>query len=123
MKLKKYNIIKIILLKIFISQQKNKLSFNIQLRLLDLTVLFFLWKTGHILGFYKKKSNLYKIFLKKHFQQFSMQFLGCKLSYKKFCLYKHRRLVSTSVILSSHGIISNNMLNKNIGGLLLCNIF
>jgi hypothetical protein len=42
MKLKKFKTSKLLLLKIFILQQKNRLSFNIRLKRTDLALLSFL---------------------------------------------------------------------------------
>ena len=90
----------------------------------DLALLCFLWKNSYILGFTQLVSNTYTIFLKKHFKQFSVNFIERKLSYKKLSLYNTCvSFTKTPIILSSNGLLSPTLITKRIGGLLLCDIF
>ena len=123
MLLKKFKTSKALLLKIFILQQKNKLNFNIKLKQSDLIILSFLWKNGYILGFTCLKLNIYTIFLKKQFKQFSIKFFESKLTYKELTRINQVSILKTPITLSSKGLNSNSFYNKNIGGFLLCNIF
>lgn len=121
MKLKKFKASKLLLLKIFILQQKNRLSFNIKLKRTDLALLSFLWKNGYILGFTCLKATMYTIFLKKQFKQFSVTFFESKLNSKS--LKKQASMLKTPVVLSNKGLFLNSLYNQNIGGFLLCHIF
>ena len=123
MKLKKLKSTKILLLKLFVLQQKNKLNFNIALKQGELLLLIFLWKSGYILGFSCWYQNVYTIFLKKQFKQFSANFFECNLNSQTLYSHYGNHLVSTPVILSPNGLQFNKLFNKNIGGFLLCNLF
>jgi hypothetical protein len=123
MKLKKLKTSKLLLLKIFILQQKNRLSFNIRLKRTDLALLSFLWKNGYILGFTCLKATMYTIFLKKQFKQFSVNFFESKLNSKSLHKQNQTSMLKTPIVLSSRGLIFNSLYNKNIGGFLLCYIF
>jgi len=121
--LKKIKHSKALLLKIFILQQKNKLRFDVRLKQLDLVFLSFLWENGFILGFCFKKLNVYTIFFKKQFKQFSIQFFEEKLKSKYFKIYNQASITSTPVVFSNNAFNQKNLLNKNVGGFLLCDIF
>jgi len=114
---------KILLLKLFVLQQKNKLFFNITLQQHELLLLISLWKSGYILGFTCRYKNVYTIFFKKQFKQFSIEFFEYKLNFQAICSYHKTNIVNSSVILSSKGINLSNLLFQSIGGFLLCNIF
>lgn len=122
MRLKKYKQTKVLLLKIFIAQQKNKFDLKLKLRKIDLTFLCFLWKSGYILGFTCLIANMYNIFLKKHFKQYSIKFVTQCLNFKTVCLYKSFSIIKTPIIVSSKGLLSFGNYKKNIGGFLLCDL-
>lgn len=123
MKLKKFKTSKILLLKIFVLQQKNRLSFNLKLKQADLALLSFLWKNGYILGFTCLRINIYMIFLKKQFKQFSINFFESTLSNKLLRRRNQTPIVKTPIVISNKGVFLNSLFNKNIGGFLLCYIF
>lgn len=123
MKLKKFKTSKIILLKIFVLQQKNRLSFNLELKQADLTLLSFLWKNGYILGFTCLSASIYTIFLKKQFKQFSIKFFESNLSNKTLRKRNQAPIIKTPIVLSHKGLLLNPLSNTNIGGFLLCYIF
>lgn len=123
MRLKKYKAFKILLLKIFISQQKNNLQLTIKLKSGDLMLLFFLWSLGYIIGFTRVNFNFYTIFFKKQFKQFSVRFFETKVCSKTLFFYNHTSTIKTQVILSSKGLKTNSLYAQNIGGFLLCDIF
>ena len=123
MRLKKYKTVKILLLKIFIAQQKNKLRLTIKLRVVDLTSLFFLWSMGYIVGFTRVDLNYYTVFLKKQFKQFSIKFFGNKLSAKAISFTNYASTIKTRIVFSPKGLKANSLSSHNVGGLLLCDIF
>ena len=122
MKLKKFKTSKILLLKIFVLQQKNRLSFNLKLKQADLALLSFLWKNGYILGFTCLRTNIYMIFLKKQFKQFSINFFESTLSNKLLRRRNQAPIVKTPIVISNKGVFLNSLFNKNIGCFLLCYI-
>jgi len=123
MRLKKYKTVKILLLKIFIAQQKNNLRLTLKLRVIDLVSLFFLWNLGYIVGFTRVSLNYYTIFLKKQFKQFSIRFFDNKISSKVISFNNPASTIKTRILFSTKGLKSNNLCSYNVGGFLLCDIF
>jgi len=123
MRLKKYKTVKILLLKIFIAQQKNKLKLTIKLRVVDLTSLFFLWNMGYIVGFTRVGLNYYTVFLKKQFKQFSIKFFGNKVKATALSFNNYASTIKTRIIFSTKGLKANSLFSHNVGGFLLCDIF
>jgi len=123
MRLKKLKSNKILLLKLFVLQQRNKVSFNVTLQQYDLSLLISLWKSGYILGFTCIHKNIYTIFFKKQFKHFSIEYFERNLNSKALCSYYKAQIVNSPIILSKKGIQSGNLSYQSIGGFLLCNIF
>ncbi len=121
-KIKKFKTSKAILLKIFVLQQKNRLSFNIRLDFNNVVLLTFLWKHGYILGFTCLKSNIYTIFLKKQYKQFSVNFFEKKLQAQDLKSVNKSSSVETPIIYYTKGLKLNPLNHHNFGGFLLCSI-
>jgi hypothetical protein len=64
-----------------------------------------------------------QFFFKKQFKQFSIQFFEEKLKSKYFKIYNKASITSTPVVFSNNAFNQKNLLNKNVGGFLLCDIF
>lgn len=122
MKLKRLKHIKVLLLNIFIAQQKNRSDLKIKLKKLDTLLLSFLWKNGYILGYSCLEWNWYHIFLKKHFKSYRLKFIGKKVNYKDIKSYQNSVIQKNYIIASNLGFINYNCKFMKNGGLLLFNI-
>jgi hypothetical protein len=123
MRLKKNKAAKVLLLKIFIAQQKNKLRLKLKLKPSNLRLLFLLWNLGYIIGFTRVALNYYTIFLKKQFKQFSIRFLENNLTSKMLSFYNYGSSIETQILISFRGLKASSLDYYTATGFLLCALF
>jgi hypothetical protein len=114
--------VKTFMLKLFISQQKNKAVLITEVRQSLVPLLIVLWRLGYISGFIYNTCTTYTIILKKQFKYFNVNFFNLKLTRKKLRKFISSPLIKTGVIVNNKGVSSSYLSTQIIGGILLFDI-